>query len=177
MITCNSRSEDYSCIPHGTARDPKISRLYCFLFVFFSTPEHNTALATTSRRLALAPCTSPDEDDDGGGVDGGEQATAMLRQGRVEEVVGAGGGKVGGGGAGGSEIAEMGEVVVSGERVMAVLTGEGGWTVKKSGGESVLESALRLVGERNETGGRRQTKKKQKRKDRGRNQRRMERNA
>jgi hypothetical protein len=51
----------------------------------------------------------------------------------------------------------MGEVVVSGERVMAVLTGEGGWTVKKSGGESVLgeksgesvlESALRLVGER-----------------------------
>ena len=67
----------------------------------------------------------------------------------------------GGGGAGGSEIAEMGEVVVSGERVMAVLTGEGGWTVKKRGGESalgeksgesVLESALRLVGERSGSG-------------------------
>ena len=28
----------------------------------------------------------------------------------------------------------MGEVVVSGERAMAVLTGEGGWTVKKRGG-------------------------------------------
>ena len=126
-------------------------------FAAQASPEHNTALAATSRRLALAPCTSPDEDDDGGDVDSGEQATAMLRQERVEEVVGAGGGKEGGGGAGGSEIAEMGEVVVSGERVMAVLTGEGGWTVKKRGGESVLgeksgesvlESALRLVGER-----------------------------
>ena len=99
-------------------------------FAAQASPEHNTALATTSRRLALAPCTSPDEDDDGGDVDSGEQATAMLRQERVEEVVGAGGGKEGGGGAGGSEIAEMGEVVVSGERVMAVLTGEGGWTVR-----------------------------------------------
>jgi hypothetical protein len=45
---------------------------------------------------------------------------------------------------------EMGGVVVNGERAMAVLTGEGGWTVKKRGGESVLESALRLVGERSE---------------------------
>ena len=63
-----------------------------------ASPEHNTALATTSRRLALAPCTSPDEDDDGGDVDGGGQATAALRQGRVEEVVGASGGEKGGGG-------------------------------------------------------------------------------
>ena len=64
-------------------------------------------------------------------MDSGGQATAALRQGRVEEVVGVSGGEKGGGGAGGSEIGEMGEVVVSGERVMAVLTGEGGWTVKK----------------------------------------------
>ena len=83
-------------------------------------------------------------------MDGGGQATAALRQGRVEEAVGASGGEKGGGGAGGSGMGEMGGVVVSGERVMAVLTGEGGWTVKKSGGESVLESALRLVGERSE---------------------------
>ena len=59
-------------------------------------------------------------------------------------------GEKGGGGAGGSGMGEMGGVVVSGEKVMTVLAGEGGWTAKKHGGESVLESALRLVGERSE---------------------------
>ena len=129
-----------------------------------ASPEHNTALAATSRRLALAPCTSPDEDDDGGDVDSGEQATAMLRQERVEEVVGASGGETGGGG--GGEIVETSEAVSSGESALG-----------EKSGESVLESALRLVGERSEAGGRRRTKKKQKRKDRGHDQRRRERNA
>ena len=137
-------------------------------FAAQASPEHNTALATTSRRLALAPCTSPDEDDDGGDVDGGEQATAALRQGRVEEVVGAGGGEKGGGGEG--EVVETSETVLSGESALG-----------EKSGESVLESALRLVGETSEAVGngkaRSRGKQKKKRKGWRGDGKRMDRNA